>query len=605
MTRSIAALLCAGLLISSAGTAHADDRALEQYLLGVPTADSALHDATRINQESHYAGTPGDYHIATWMRDRLSEAGFNAKLEAFPYDVPFLWKSEISIQNGKHPTHLALVETPIPSDPDGSRKDAGHPFNAWSGSGDVQAALIDAGHGLDADYRALATRNVSPRGSILLVRYGREFRGLLAQRAQDHGASGVIFFSDPADGDGSQRGPAYPDGPYRPLGAVQRGSLGQGQITIPTLPVSANVAAQLIGSMRNGMSTSQIRFTVRMVLKHETLWNTVGVLVGKDPTHQVILGAHRDAWVYGVTDNGDGISNVLEAARALGYIYQSGWRPQYSVVIVGFDGEEIGEVGSKAYVRMHHDALERGALAYINDDESETGQVFSASAAAALEDLLLPAAWTVKDPAQQARPLASRWNAQPGGAQIRGPAGGSDFESFLYDVGTPVMDFGFEGVFGVYHSPWDDLNYAQTQADPGWVNHNAIAQLVALLAMRMASGAPPYRLAAYAPRMRDALSKLAGGSSSPADFSPLVASIGRFASAATRADERGADGNREIAIVHRLDKLFYGRNGYAPVAFPWVSDALAAGNPAALSAAIGRTTHDLDDISSAIAGATH
>jgi N-acetylated-alpha-linked acidic dipeptidase len=605
MMRSIAALLCAGLLMSSAGPARADDRALEQYLLGVPTADSALRDATRINQESHYAGTPGDYHIAMWMRDRLIKAGFDAKLEAFPYDVPFLLRAEISIQNGKHPTHISLAETPIPSDPDGSRKDAGQPFNAWSASGDVQAAVIDAGHGLDADYRALGARSINPRGSILLIRYGREFRGLLAKRAQDHGASGVIFFSDPADRDGSQRGPAYPDGPYRPLGAVQRGSLEQGQITIPTLPVTATAAAQLIANMRNGISTAPVRFTVKMVLKHATLWNTVGLLVGKDPTHQVIIGAHRDAWVYGVTDNGDGISNVLEAARALGYIYQSGWRPQYSVVIVGFDGEEIGEVGSKTYVRMHHDALESGALAYINDDESETGKFFGASAAAALENLMLPAAWTVKDPAQQGQPLASRWNAQPGGAQIRGPAGGSDFESFLYDVGTPVMDFGFQGVFGVYHSPWDDLNYVQTQADPGWVNHNAVAQLVALLAMRIASGAPPYRLAAYAPRMRAALSQLSSGSSSPADFSPLVASIGRFASAASRADNRGADGNQEIAIVHRLDKLFYGRNGYAPVAFPWISDALAQGNQAALSAAIGRASHDLDDISSAIAGATH
>jgi N-acetylated-alpha-linked acidic dipeptidase len=600
MTRSIAALLCAGLLLASAGPARADDRAMEQYLLSVPTAASAQSDATRINAESHYASTPGDFHIATWMRDELTAAGFNAKLEEFYSDVPFSRKVELSIVGGKHPVRLALGEVPIASDPDGSRRDAGPPFNAWSGSGDITAPLIDAGHGLESDYAALTTRGLNPKGSIVLIRYGREFRGLLAKRAQDRGARGVIFFSDPTDRDGSQRGAAYPDGPFRPLGSVQRGSLGSGQIFIPTLPVNANVAAQLTDIMTGGISRQQIHLAVEMIVKHATLWNTVGVLIGKDPTHEVVLGAHRDAWVYGVTDNGDGISNVLEAARALGYIYKSGWRPQYSIVIVGFDGEEIGEVGSQAYVRMHKHELESGALAYINSDESETGAMFGASAAAALENLVIPATYTVKDPAQPSRPLASRWQSQDGGSNIYGPAGGSDFESFLYDLGTPIMDFGFQGIFGVYHSSFDDLNFAQTQADPGWVNHTAIAQLIGLLAMRIASGAQPYQLAAYAPRMRGALTKL--GSSG--DLSPLAATIGRFASRAANADTRGADGNQEIAIVHRLDKLFYGRNGYAPVAFPAVSAAIASGNQAAISAAVGRSAHDLDDISSAIASAT-
>ncbi len=605
MTRCIAALLCAALLLSVAGTARADDRAMEQYLLAVPTAASAQSDATRINAESHYAGTPGDEHIAIWMRDQLAAAGFNASLETFTSDVPFSRKLALSIVNTKKGTWLPLGEIPIPSDPDGSRKDAGPPFNAWSGNGSITAALIDAGHGMDADYRALARRGINPRGSILLIRYGREFRGQLAKRAQDHGARGVIFFSDPTDRDGSQRGPAYPDGPYRPLGSVQRGALDR-NVVIPTLPVNAVVAQRLIDALRpDGISKWVVHLTVEMNVKHNIpLWNTVGVLVGKDPTHEVIIGAHRDAWVYGVTDNGDGISNVLEVARALGYIYKAGWRPQYSIVVIGFDGEEIGEVGSKAYVRAHANALAAGALAYINSDESETGQFFGASATAALENLVLPAAWTVKDPAQPSRPLVDRWQAQQGGVQIHGPGGGSDFESFLYDIGTPTMEFGFQGVFGVYHSSFDDLNYAQTQADPGLVDHTAISQLIALLAMRIASGEQPYQLAAYAPRMRAAVSQLAARSSSPSDFSPLIAAIGRFERRARNADARGAEGNREIAIVQRLDKFFYGRSGYAAVPFPMVSGALAGGSEAALSAAVGLAAHDLDDISSAIVDAT-
>jgi N-acetylated-alpha-linked acidic dipeptidase len=604
MNKCVAALLCAGLLAGSLSSASADDRAMEQYLLSVPTATAAFSDATRVNAESHYAGTPGDYHIATWMRDQLAAAGFTASLEAFSHDVPFPKRLVLQIVNGKNPTDFTLTETPIPSDPDGTRRDAGPPFNAWSGSGTVYAPLIDAGHGLESDYASLSARGLNVRKDLVLVRYGREFRGNLAKRAQDHGASGVIFFSDPMDRDGSQCGPAYPDGPYRPLGAIQRGSLGPG-ITIPTLPVTATVAARLLDTMRDGVSSKFVRLTVEMEIKHTTLWNTVGVLIGKDPTHEVILGAHRDAWVYGVTDNGSGVSNVLEAARALGYIHRIGWRPQYTIVIAGFDGEEIGEVGSEAYVRMHHDALSSGAVAYINADETTTGKRFDAMAAAALEGMIEPAAWTVKDPAAPTQPLATRWKAQTGGEQISSPAGGSDFEAFLYEIGTPVIDVGFGGIFGVYHSGFDDLRYAQTQADPGFVNHLAVAQFDALLLMRIASGAAPYRLAAYAPRMRDALKTLSKQSGSAADLSPLAAAIGRFASRASRADARGMDGNQEIAAVHRLNMLFYSRNGYAGLPFPYVSDALASGNQGAVSASIGRTAHDLDDITGAISGATH
>jgi len=438
----------------------------------------------------------------------------------------------------------------------------------------------------------------------MLIRYGREFRGTLAKRAQDHGAAGVIFFSDPADPDGSLHGPAYPDGPYRPLGSVQRGALIEGAITIPTLPVNALVAQRVLATIANGISNTPFRLSVEMDVKHNArLWNTVGVLPGIDPTHSVVIGAHRDAWVYGVTDNGSGTSVILTAARALGYLYRSGWRPQYSIVVVGFDGEEIGEVGSKAYVRMHQGQLESGCIAYINEDEVTTGQTFGASAAAALRDAIEPATEMVPDPATPTQTLYQRWKAQPQGIHVRAPGGGSDFESFLYELGIPILQVGFHGVFGTYHSGFDDLDYAMTQADPGFVNHRALAQMVALLTMRLAGGIMPYRLVPYASVLRAGVAGLAG-THYRHDIAPVLRAVDRFAYRAALADHRGIDGNIEIGLVHRLDKLAYGVNGYAAVPVPILSDAIASGNEAAISAAVGRTVHELDDVTSAIAAAT-
>lgn len=572
---------------------------MEQLLLDEPTAAGAQADSARINQESHYAGTPGDYHIAQWMRDQLADAGFSAKLETFTHDVPFSSRVGLEMFAQPHWIKLKLGEEPIPQDPDGTRRDAGPPFNAWSGSGIVVANVVDAGHGLDSDYRSLAARGIDVRSRIALIRYGREFRGALARRAQDRGASAVIFFDDPADRDGSLHGPAYPAGPYRPLGSVQRGSLNQGTVSIPTLPVNALVAGRILSTISNGISTTPYRLTIIMdVDRGATLWNTVGVLPGADPTHAVVIGAHRDAWVYGVTDNGSGIAVVLAAARALGYLYRSGWRPHYSIVVVGFDGEEIGEVGSQAYVRMHQGELQNGCLAYINEDEIATGTRFGASAVAALQDAIVPATEMIPDPSTPTQTLFTRWEAQPGGTTVRGPGGGSDFESFLYDLGIPIMELGFYGVFGTYHSGFDDLNYAQTQADPGFVNHRAISQLVALLAMRVASGLVPYRLLPYAALLRDDAAALAG--SNRRDLGPLFSAIDRFAKRAAAADRRGMNGNAEIVVVHRLDKLVYGRSGYAAVPLPDLSSALRSGNQAAISAAVGRTVHDLDDITNSL-----
>jgi N-acetylated-alpha-linked acidic dipeptidase len=599
VNRRLIALLGAGLLLAQIAPAQADQRALEESAMNIPSASSITTDLARLNQESHYASTPGDYHIAAWMRDQLAADGFNASLEAFKHDVPFYEKIWLQLGTGKKPLGFDLDEVPIASDPDGTRKDAGPPFNAWSGNGKLLANIIDAGHGTASDYAALAAHGIDVRTRILLIRYGREFRGNLALSAQTRGAAGVIFFSDPADRSGSLRGPAYPDGPYRPNGSVERGALIEGKIAIPTVPVSYVVAQQLLAHIRNGISDQPARLYVETKMRHNAqLWNTVGILPGKDPTHMLVIGAHRDAWVYGVTDNGAGISILLETARALGYLYRSGWRPQFTIAIVGFDGEEIGEVGSREYVRMHRAALESGCIAYINQDESATGSVFGASAAAALENVFGPATQIVRDPTLP-QSLNASWQTQQGGVAVGGPGGGSDFEPFLYEAGIPTMDYAFYGPFGVYHSGFDDLKFATEQADPGMVHHRTLAQLTTLLAMRLTSGTVPYSLSPYALRMRGALASMA----SHGDLSPVGAAIGRFASRAAYADTHGIDGNAEIAIIHRLNKLFYGRNGYAAVAFPDISAAIADGNQAAISAAVGRTTHALDDITAAIASA--
>lgn len=515
----------------------------------------------------HYAGTPGDERLARWMAHQLLEAGFRTTIESFTARVPQARRLRLQILS-RHVVNVSLREGPIPADPDGSRPDAPIPFNAWSGSGTVTAPVVSAGRGLDDDYRSLDVR-----GKIVLVRYGAEFRGLLAARAQRHGAAGVILYSDPADRDGSSHGPAYPNGPYRPLGSVQRGSLGAG-IRIPVLPVSALVAQQI------ERAHAPVRLTVVERFASERLWNTIGVLDGTNPRGEVVLGGHRDAWVYGVTDNGDGVSTLIETAKALGALARTGWRPERSIVVAGWDGEEIGELGSIAYVRAHLDRLRAGCVAYINMDEGESGRNFEISTAAALAGFAADVARSVPDPQK---------------APVREPGGGSDVESFLYDAGIPTIDWGFSGPFGVYHSAFDDLRYAMTEADPGFLEHRIMAQMIAIAAYRLADEPlhQLYHFTAYAQVLRAALAAVPAADR--AGVAPLASAVDRFVAQTT--DVRAND-DAVLDAVHRLNLLCYGRSGYAALPLPDLSAALASRDTAAIRAAAARTATTLDGITS-------
>ena len=66
----------------------------------------------------------------------------------------------------------------------------------------------------------------------------------------------------------------------------------------------------------------------------------------------VIVGAHLDSWDLGsgATDNASGVVMALEVLRAM---HAAGLRPQHTLRVVLFSGEEQGLLGSRAYVAAH------------------------------------------------------------------------------------------------------------------------------------------------------------------------------------------------------------------------------------------------------------
>ena len=82
------------------------------------------------------------------------------------------------------------------------------------------------------------------------------------------------------------------------------------------------------------------------------LTNVVGLIPGTGPD-TIVIGAHRDhfgrpagLWFPGADDNASGTAVMLEVARALGKI---GRRPQRTILLMSFSGEENDLLGSRLY----------------------------------------------------------------------------------------------------------------------------------------------------------------------------------------------------------------------------------------------------------------
>ena len=319
------------------------------------------------------------------------------------------------------------------------------PYSAMSPSGDVEAEVVYANYGSPDDFKKLEQMKIDVRGKIVLVRYGQNFRGVKAFVAQEHGAAGLIIYSDPSD-DGWRRGDKYPQGPWRPDTGVQRGSIGYmfqfpgdpttpGIASVPSLPDSARIppeqSAQLPKIPTTPLSYADawpilehlggpdsprdwqgaLPFTyhvgpgpvkVKMHLKQDyqfrTIWDVIGRVQGSElPDEWVVAGNHRDAWVYGAVDPNSGTAAMLEAVHGIGELLKSGWKPKRTIVLGSWDAEEEGLIGSTEWGEQHESEL-AGAAAYFNMDVAVSGPKFGAASVPSLKQFLRDVAKSVPSP---------------------------------------------------------------------------------------------------------------------------------------------------------------------------------------------------------------
>jgi N-acetylated-alpha-linked acidic dipeptidase len=523
---------------------------LEQKFLAIPQAARAESNLRHLTSTPHLAGTEASHRVAEWLRDQYRSYGFDAHIESYSVWLPMPREIKLEMIKPKRAS-LATPEPPIPGDLDTWTKHATPDYNDYSPSGDVTASVVYANYGMADDYRELERLGIGVNGKIVIARYGRGYRGIKALLAQQHHAAGLILYSDPQD-DGYAVGDTFPDGPWRPMGGVQRGSILYTQIYpgdpltpgiasvpgaprispadaaslphVPTMPISAQDAAVILKALDGRhvphtwqgalpftyhIGNGHVRVHMKLVMdyRQRPIYDVIAKLRGSLDNQWVILGNHHDAWVYGAADPNSGTASLLETARALGELARSGWQPRRTIVICNWDGEEPGLIGSTEWVEQHRAELQAKAVAYINTDVGVTGPNFTASASPSLKDLIRAATRAVPDPitgesvydawaehSATGRTELSGIARDTPGARSRGetPVGalgsGSDYSPFFDFAGIPAIDLAFSGDYGVYHSLYDDFYWMKHFGDPTFAYHVTLARVLGILALRLDEG---------------------------------------------------------------------------------------------------------------------
>jgi N-acetylated-alpha-linked acidic dipeptidase len=150
---------------------------------------------------------------------------------------------------------------------------------------------------------------------------------------------------------------------------------------------------------RAGSGEPSVRMRVKSDDRIRPVWTVTGLIRGSTrPEEIVIVGNHRDAWVYGGVDPSSGSAALIELARALGAMTRNGWRPERSILFASWDAEEFALTSSTEWGEQHEAWLRRSAVAYLNVDSAASGPGLSVTAVPALNQVIEEALRIVRDP---------------------------------------------------------------------------------------------------------------------------------------------------------------------------------------------------------------
>ncbi|XP_064025882.1 N-acetylated-alpha-linked acidic dipeptidase 2-like isoform X3 [Pogoniulus pusillus] len=570
---------------------------VRQKLVAEMKAENIKQFLRSFTKLPHLAGTEQNLLLAKQIQGQWKEFGLDSA-ELIHYDVLLSYPNEtqpnyISIvdDQGNEIFNTSLSEPP----PQGYENvtDILPPYNAFSAQGVPEADLVYVNYGRTEDFFKLERdMGINCTGKIVIARYGKIFRGNKVKNAILAGAQGIILYSDPADycAPGVD---AYPGGWNLPGGGVQRGNVlnlngagdpltpgypakeytfrykvneGVGIPKIPVHPIGYHDAEVLLRAMggpaapdsswkgtlnvsynvgpgfADSFATRKVRMHVHTNNKITRIYNTIGILRGAvEPDRYIILGGHRDSWVFGGIDPTTGAAVLQEIVRSFGKMKLEGWRPRRTIIFASWDAEEFGLLGSTEWAEI------------LSPDEG-------------YENKSLYESWLDKDPATEN-------NSFP---RINKLGSGSDFEAYFQRLGIASGRVRYTknrkadkfSNYPVYHTVYETFELVEKFYDPTFKKQLTIAQLRGKLVYELAdSQVIPFDCRHYGEALKqhsNRIYKLAKKHEEQmklykVSFDSLFSAVVNFSKAAAEFHRRLEEVNKKDPIAVRImnDQLMF------------------------------------------------
>ncbi|XP_078514544.1 N-acetylated-alpha-linked acidic dipeptidase 2-like isoform X3 [Lissotriton helveticus] len=537
-------------------------------------------------QLPHLAGTEQNLILANQMKAEWKEFGLHS-VELVHYDVLLSYPNatmpnyiSITDEHGSEIFNTSLFEPP----PQGYENVTNMvpPYNAFSAQGEPEGDLVYVNYARIEDFFQLERDiGINCTGKIVIARYGKIFRGNKVKNAMNARATGIILYSDPADycapgvepypngwnlpGGGAQRGnvlnlngagdPLTPGYPAKEYTFRYRADEGAGLPSIPVHPIGYHDAEKLLRNMggapppdetwkgnlnvsynigpgfSGGFSTRKVKMHVHTNNKVTRIYNVIGTIRGSvEPDRYIILGGHRDSWVFGGIDPTTGAAVLHEIARSFGSLVKEGWTPRRTIIFASWDAEEFGLLGSTEWAEEKAKVLQDRGVAYINTDSAIEGNytlrvdctpllyklVYNLTKEIASPDedsegKSLYESWLKKSPSTENKDLP----------RINKLGSGSDFEAYFQRLGIAAGRARYTknsktdkySNYPVYHTVYETFELVERFYDPTFKKHLAVAQLRGGLVYELAnSRIIPFNAQDYAEALKsyaDSIYKIA------------------------------------------------------------------------------------------------
>ncbi|KAG9335275.1 hypothetical protein JZ751_005455 [Albula glossodonta] len=505
-------------------TPNGRDGASRSYLrnfLDEMQADNIRQHLRKFTRLPHLAGTEQNLRLAQQIRDEWLQFGLDS-VEIVPYDVLLSYPNQtspnyISIisENGNEVFNTSLSE-PVPEGYE-NISDIVPPYSAFSAKGQPEGELVYVNYGRTEDFFKLEREmGINCTGKIVIARYGKIFRGNKVRNSRGN----VLNLN----GAGDPLTPGYPAKEYTYRLNVDQ---GVGLPKIPVHPVGYADAVHLLKNMGGEIppnnwkgdlnvsyrigpgftaefATQRVRMNIYTNNQVTRIYNVIGKVRGAvEPDRYVILGGHRDAWVFGGIDPVTGAAVVHESVRSIGKLMNRGWRPRRTIIFASWDAEEFGLLGSTEWAEENSKLLQERAVAYINADSAIEGTyTLRIDCTPSLHTLAYDVTKQIDSPDEEHAGMSlyeswhkkDNWTGDRDAPRISKLGSGSDFEAYFIRLGiasgraryTKNRKTERYSSYPVYHSVYETFELVERFYDPTFRKLLAVARVRGGLVFKLA-----------------------------------------------------------------------------------------------------------------------